>query len=97
MEMDAKLKYDGPKTREALWALPKFRDSRGVRVQMSRVQRCRPIFKEWEASFEINVLDGLQVQVDDVRQALVAAGQMCGFGDYRPRYGRFSVTEFEVK
>jgi hypothetical protein len=94
---DAKLRYEGPKKSEALWALPKFRDVRGVKVQQSRVMRCRPIFKEWETTFEISLIDGLQVQVADVQQALDSAGKMCGFGDYRPKYGRFSVTDFKIQ
>lgn len=90
------LNYSGPKTPEKLWESGKFKDTRGAGVMGKRVMRTRPIFNEWSLDFEINVLPDCEVEVEQVKQALAVAGKMVGIGDYRPRYGRFTVESFEI-
>lgn len=73
-----------------------YLDMRPVIIQRSRVVRLRPTFKPgWELSFTINILDD-EVPFQMVNDILVQAGKAVGIGDYRPRFGRFMVTKFEL-
>lgn len=76
---------------------PLYLDVRPVIVNRARVVRIRPTFKPgWCLEFEIQVLDD-QISDSIVNDVLVLAGKTCGIGDYRPKFGRFMVTHFEVK
>lgn len=76
---------------------PLYLDVRPVVVQRARVVRIRPCFKPgWELNFEISVLDD-QVPANVVNEVLTLAGRTVGVGDFRPRFGRFMVTKFEVQ
>ena len=73
-----------------------YLDVRPVVVQRARVVRIRPTFKPgWELDFTINVIDD-GLPADIVQDALTLAGQAVGIGDFRPRFGRFSVARFEI-
>jgi hypothetical protein len=73
-----------------------YLDVRPVVVQRSRVVRIRPTFKAgWELEFSIEVIDD-QVQPELVQDILVLAGKTVGIGDFRPKFGRFSVARFEI-
>ena len=74
-----------------LWHDEQYRDIQGVRVGQSRVMRTRPIFFNWGIDF-IVTYDDEQVNLADVRRAIVDAGSKSGLGDFRPRYGRFEVV-----
>lgn len=60
-----------------------------------RVIRARPILNKWSLSFRIKVLDD-QFPREVVKNILDYAGSSVGIGDYRPRFGRFMVTEFNT-
>lgn len=68
-------------------------DARPVVVQRARVVRYRPKFGKWKLLFTINVLDE-QLDVETINKILVHAGQYNGIGDFRPKFGRFIVTQF---
>lgn len=68
-------------------------DRRPVVIQRARVMRERPMFKEWNLDFEIEILDS-QLPKEAVKEILEQAGKI-GIGDFRPRFGRFMVTKFE--
>lgn len=70
-------------------------DRRAVIVNRARVMRERPMFREWELDFEIHLLDP-QLKPEAVRTILEHAGAYVGIGDYRPKFGRFSVLKFDV-
>ena len=73
-----------------------YLDVRPVIVQRARVVRIRPTFKTgWELSFEILVNDD-EIQPDLLHDILTLAGKTVGIGDYRPKFGRFAVTHYEV-
>lgn len=73
-----------------------YLDLRPVVVQRARVARIRPCFKPgWKLDFEITVLDD-QIPTNVVNEVLILAGRTVGVGDFRPRFGRFMVTRFEV-
>lgn len=86
------LVYDGPKTPEALFANRSFVDIRSVKVGTAKIMRCRPIFPQWELTFSVT-FDEASIQRAEIDRCLEDAGQMVGLCEYRPRFGRFEVTE----
>lgn len=71
-------------------------DKRAVVVPSTRgrVVRSRPRFDAWSLKFTIKILDK-QFPKEVVKQILDYAGNNVGIGDFRPRFGRFMVTEFK--
>lgn len=96
VDKDAPLNFDGPRDPEKLWETGVFNDIRPVQIGQSKVQRCRPIFKDWNLKFEIVLVGGNGVEIQDIQTALDVAGRFKGLLEYRPRYGRFEVEKFEV-
>ena len=84
-----KLEYDGPRKVEGLWSKG-FYDARSVKVSTSRIMRYRPIFRAWSAECEV-AFDPESIDRSDVVKCFIDAGQYCGIGDYRPKFGRFAV------
>ena len=84
-----KLEYEGPRKVEALWKKG-FYDARSVKVGMARIMRYRPIFKIWSVSLDV-AFDPESIDRADVIKCMTDAGQYCGIGDYRPKFGRFDV------
>lgn len=70
-------------------------DIRPVVVQRSRVERVRPIFQNWNLRFQIEIHDD-QLPIEVIKEVLDHAGKFQGIGDFRPRYGRFQVVNFNV-
>ena len=90
------LKYTGPREREALFAEKRFVDIRAAKLQKAAtIMRTRARFDQWEADFEIMAIDDL-VNIGDIERFIKLAGMVKGLGDYRPKFGRFVVTGFEV-
>jgi hypothetical protein len=55
----------------------------------------RPALKEgWSIVFRLAVLDN--INDEQLKTALEHAGLLVGLGSWRPRYGRFRVTEWKV-
>jgi len=71
-------------------------DARGAVVQRARIIRWRPCFNTWKLRFIINILDDENISVPVLKEILEKAGATKGIGDYRPRFGRFYVSEFKV-
>lgn len=91
----SRLEYRGPRTPDELWADPRFRDRRSVRVGQAKVMRTRPIFRDWSLSFEVQITNEA-INKSDVQLALKNAGSMVGLGDGRPRIaGKFEVISFK--
>lgn len=94
-----KLDYEGRVkglTREAIAKDPKFRDRRKVDVNGKAVWRCRPVFKNWSLDFEVVVMPGAGVTVDDVGEAITTGGALIGLSDHRPKFGRYKLDKLEV-
>lgn len=73
-----------------------FLDKRGVCVQMSRVTRVRPGFKEgWTLEAEIRVGQPEHISPAFLERLIRHAGDFEGLGDFRPDYGRFTVASIE--
>ncbi|MBI5670654.1 MAG: hypothetical protein HZC41_21895 [Chloroflexi bacterium] len=67
-----------------------------VKVQRAAVARSRlQIGEGWELQFRLEVIDE-QLPAPTLKAILEEAGRAIGIGDYRPRYGRFGVQQFEV-
>lgn len=94
MENKLHLKYEGPKTAEGLWSDKRFVDARSVRVSMAKLMRYRPVFESWEATCTLAV-NTEQININEVKQIIHNAGSLVGVGDFRPRFGRFSVEIVE--
>jgi hypothetical protein len=88
----AALEYDGPQTIDELWRDERFRLRHAVRVGSAKMMRTRPRFAEWAAEFEVTFLKSL---IDDreIVELYAVAGFAVGIGDWRPRYGKFTVAE----
>jgi hypothetical protein len=91
VERNSTLEYVGPRDPKELWEDERFRLRVAVKVGTGRVMRTRPHFDEWAASVEVKFLPSL-LNARDVRNFLVVAGEQVGIGDWRPRFGRFSVA-----
>lgn len=84
------LAYDGPRTVDGLWEDKRFVHTASVKVQTARVMRTRPIFYTWATSAE-GTLDESVLDFADLKAVAEQAGALCGLGDWRPRFGRFTV------
>ena len=66
-------------------------------VQRNAVTRVRPAFLAgWEARLQLLVNVPEYIRPDDLHDVLSQAGKLVGVGDFRPTYGRFRVTSYEV-
>ncbi len=84
-----RVEYQGPRTVDELWS-GRFYDARSVKVQTARLTRYRPLFREWSLMCEL-AFDEEVINLDQVIKCLEDAGQYCGLGDFRPKFGRFFV------
>lgn len=58
----------------------------------------RPAMNEgWHLTFEIRILDPSVILPDTLRDVLQASGERVGLGGWRPEYGRFIVTDWNVE
>lgn len=84
------LEYDGPRDLEELWSDERFRLSAIVIVKGSRIVRTRPIFRQWALSFDIDFMPD-ELNQRGVIDMVHTMGRIVGFGDWRPKFGRFNV------
>lgn len=78
---------------DEMYASGKFTFRKGVRVGTAKVMRTRPIFGiGWHANSTVVFNDTVfnRQQIEDL---VVAAGSQIGLCEWRPRFGRFSVSE----
>lgn len=86
-----KLEYEGPRSKDKLYADARFTLRKGVAVQQSRIIRTRPMFPTgWSLLCELEYDESL-LNEKTVLKALVDAGAYIGLGDWRPKFGRFTV------
>jgi hypothetical protein len=64
-----------------------------VRVAAARVMRTRPFFPKWWATFEAQMTD---IDEDKFINWVKVAGRLIGLGDWRPRYGLFTLVKHKV-
>lgn len=89
--------YRGPRDVESLWGggESEYVDIRTVVVQRNKVDRCRPIFREWAFEAEI-LIDSSVIDLEEFVEVAGNAGAMAGVGDYRRLFGRYSVEVEEI-
>lgn len=74
-----------------------YEDTRRVVIQRSGVNRTRPALKAgWKAEFEFLVLTPEYIAPMDLHAVLTQAGVLVGIADFRPTFGRFGITSFDV-
>lgn len=72
-------------------------DRRRVTVQRAGVTRERPAFNAgWRATVELMVLLPQYIDPRLLNRTLTDAGRLVGVADFRPTFGRFSVTNFQI-
>lgn len=72
-------------------------DRRRVTVQRAGITRERPALAAgWSCTAVLLSTTPQYIDPIMMRQALVQAGRLVGVGDFRPSFGRFTVTRFEL-
>ena len=71
-------------------------DKRSVVIPSTRgrIMRVRPRFDDWSLTFSLSCTED-QVDAEALKLILDYAGRAVGIGDYRPRFGGFTVTQFK--
>lgn len=88
------LEYDGPDDLSSLWEDKAFRLRFPVNVSASKVMRTRPRFSNWRVDVRIEYLPSL-LNPSEVIEIFEIAGLREGLGDWRPKFGRFSVSKID--
>ncbi len=72
-------------------------DARRVNVQRNAVTRRRPTFDTgWSLTVVLLILLPEYISPEILNEVIANAGKVVGVAEYRPTYGRFQVTHFEV-
>jgi len=75
-----------------------YLDKRRVVVQRSGITRTRPAMLEgWKISMQLQVLTPEYIDPNFLYEVLSQAGRLIGVGDFRPSYGRFVVTSYQLQ
>lgn len=76
---------------------PDYLDRRRVVVQRNGITRVRPAMQTgWKCKVNLQVLLPEYLNAALTNETLQYAGRIVGVGDFRPSFGRFSVTRFQV-
>ena len=74
-----------------------YLDTRRVMVQRAGINRTRLAMRAgWKAGFELQILTPEYIDPHFLQDVIQMAGRLVGIGDFRPTFGRFNVTAFEV-
>lgn len=74
-----------------------YEDRRRVVVQRSGITRVRPAMRKgWKATINLLITTPEYIAPDFLQQVITKAGLLVGVGDFRPTYGRFGISKFEV-
>jgi hypothetical protein len=74
-----------------------YLDTRRVMIQRSGINRTRPAMKiGWKAEFVLQILTPEYIDVAFLNEVVSMAGRLVGVGDFRPTYGRFNISKFQV-
>lgn len=74
-----------------------YMDKRRVCIQRNAITRSRPAMNEgWTAKFILLVNLPEYIGQSLLNSTIQAAGKLIGLADFRPSFGRFVVTDFEV-
>ncbi len=74
-----------------------FVDQRRVQIQRNAITRSRPALNiGWKCQFLVQVLLPEYIDPQALNETIQSAGRLIGVADFRPSYGRFTVTHFEI-
>lgn len=74
-----------------------YLDKRRVCVQRNSITRSRPAFHAgWKTEVQLMVTLPEYVSPQILQEVLTNAGRLVGVGDFRPTYGRYQITSFDV-
>jgi hypothetical protein len=74
-----------------------YEDAQRAPVQRQGITRTRPAVKAgWKATFDLQILLPEYITPNLLMVVLNDAGRLVGIGDFRPTYGRYSITSFET-
>lgn len=82
------LDYGENLTKEELIKDNRYRDTRIMTIQRSKVVRTRPRFNKWAITFNLRYNEE-KIDLDTIVDAMTYAGSYVGLCDSRPRYGQF--------
>lgn len=75
-----------------------FVDQRRVTIQRAGITRCRPALNTgWKVEFDLQVLLPDYIRPELLLDVLNQAGRLVGLADFRPTYGRYQVSKFNVE
>ena len=76
---------------------PDYLDQRRVVIQRSGITRVRPaMLAGWKCKVSLQVLLPEYIDHQMLHETLSYAGRIVGVADFRPSFGRFQVTSFDV-
>lgn len=91
-EPEIKVEYSGPRSQEKMFSDPRFVLRKGVAVMKSRIIRIRPMIPTgWSIAFDLEYDDSIISNDKVLLKAMEDAGALIGLGDWRPKFGRFTV------
>jgi hypothetical protein len=70
-------------------------DKQYVIIGRARILRCRPRIDNWSVTFDIHVTDD-RLAPAVLKSIFEESGRAIGVGDYRPRYGLYTIDTWEV-
>lgn len=74
-----------------------YLDKRRVTIQRNAITRSRPAMREgWKAVFVLMVNLPEYISPSLLNSTITSAGKLIGLADFRPSFGRFVITNFEV-
>lgn len=72
-------------------------DKRRVMIQRNAITRSRPAMRAgWTCEVLLQVLLPEYISPEILNEVVQNAGRLTGVGDFRPTFGRFQVTRFQV-
>jgi hypothetical protein len=74
-----------------------YEDARRAVIQRNGVTRVRPAIRAGY-TFDVTIMVNIPeyISLDDLQEIGEIAGRMIGIGDFRPTFGRFAFSRFEV-
>jgi hypothetical protein len=75
-----------------------------VRLDVARVKggipnpKQRPVVnKPWELKFDASFIEGSECKIATLRDAFDRSGRFIGLGTFRPQFGQFALTQWDVE
>ena len=92
------LDYEGTKDASEMWEDPygRFVDCRSVRIGTSKIMRNRVRIPSGYTGAASLLIDTSLIDIDSVKNFIIDAGRRIGIGDFRVKFGKFKVLQFNT-